>query len=164
VRTTDGCVEIWEHKFTKTDFASEWGSVYFDKLRVDWQAGLYQLACRSLFGRCDGVMYNVHRIPQMRQKRGESPDELILRITDALTSEPEKFYARVLVRWPDERLATLESDIKETLSSILPNTPQNWPRSRRCFEFGKRCGYYPVCFEGKSLSDPTLFQLKGKRQ
>lgn len=165
VELHEGKYTVWEHKFTKTDFNSEWGQTYWDKLRVDWQVGLYQLAARRLFNTSDvEVMYNVYRIPQQKQKRGEGTSEYLQRIGEEIDADPSKYYARARIKWSDASLAELSEDLKQTTARVYGSkSSDKFPRSRRCFEWGRRCEFYATCFEGEPLTNEKLYQVRKPR-
>lgn len=156
-------VDVWEMKFTRTDFSSDWNAAYWEKLaKSDIQVGLYQIAARRLYGTANvTVIYNVFRIPQLKRRRTEELDEYGARLAEDIIATPERYYQRARVRWSEAALAALETDINDTAASIASS--KCYPRSRRCFEFGKRCGYYSACLEGKPITDASLYRIRVRR-
>lgn len=158
VRRGPDQLEIWEHKFTKSLLDSD---NYWDKYRFDWQVGLYQVAARAIFGEPAVVVLNALRVPQQRKKSGETVTKYFERVAADIEENPEAYYRQARIRWSEESLARIENEVRE-LADRLPQMSY-YPRSRRCLEWGRQCGYYGVCFEGKSLTDTNLYQLRSSR-
>lgn len=151
---------IWEHKFTTTDVLNNpW---YWEKLAHDWQVGLYQRAIRARTGGDISVVYNVIRVPMIRQRKNESEPEFLDRFSETLESEPEKYFFRKHVSWSEEELDYLEQDLAAVVGEISAATGFAGSRGN-CFAFRRRCEYYGVCFSGESISDASLYQIRQKR-
>jgi hypothetical protein len=155
----DGIVRIWEHKFTKSDFASD--ETYWQRLRTDWQVGMYLLAAQYLYpDRTPELLLNAHRVPQLRQRKNETDSEFLKRVEEDILANQSRYYGQGTVRWNADSLARLEADLKETQALIATGV---YPRSRKCLEYRRQCDYHPVCFEGADLVDGPLYQVRKKR-
>lgn len=152
-------VVIIEHKFTKTDFSnSDW---WFSQWKTSWQVGLYLLAAKHLFGaETVSVWLNAIRIPQIRQRPGEPESHFIDRIDEHIETSPGAYFQQAKVSWSEESLARIENDLTDTTNLIKKGV---FPRSRNCLQFMRRCDFYPVCFEGKTLQDSELYQIRSRR-
>lgn len=152
-------VEVWEHKFTKSLLESD---NYWGKFRFEWQVGLYQVAARKLFpGRDVVVVLNALRVPQLIQGKKEGTFDYLERIREHIAANPGAYFQRARIKWSDAALRTVALETLK-LAENIPNQSY-FPRSRRCMEWNRLCGYYPVCFEDKPLTDQTLYQLRSKR-
>lgn len=161
VQLTADEVIIWEHKTTKSDLDSDW---YWDKLRTDWQVALYGYAATKLYSRPTRIVYNVLRVPQLRLKRGESEQELLERIRADIKESPSRYYRQATIRLSDSSLARVEQDLAEASRQIdAAKAASLYPRSRKCFEFMRRCEWYQKCFEGAELSDERLYRVRTRR-
>lgn len=162
IKITDTEVCIVEHKTTRSDLDD---GMYWERVKTDWQVGIYLLAAEFTFGKPAYMLYNVMRVPGLRHRRGESDSELLARIETELSDNPEKYYRQARITWKQESLARLEADLLDTEAAIKQSRrTQSWPRSRRCFPFPRqRCGFYPVCFEGAELADNAVYQIRRAR-
>ncbi len=159
VKGADGELQIWEHKFTKSLLDSD---TYWDRYKFDWQVGLYQVAAAKIYG-ADRVVIvlNALRVPQLRQGKSEGVSDYLQRIEDHIAANPSDYFRQAKIKWSAESLARVENEVRELAERIPQQT--YFPRSRRCLEWNRLCGYYPKCFEGASLQNENLYQLRSKR-
>lgn len=89
------------------------------------------------------------------QTRPETDDELVARCLAAMAADPARYFARsYIVRLEHEHEAfTRDLQLVDGMRR-LPMQPRS-PRS--CYAFGRECGFYPVCWEGRSIDDDTLY-------
>lgn len=149
---------VMEHKTTKSDV--EDNSFYWDKLQHDWQVGLYQLVAQHLYPEKQvAVLYNVIRVPQIRQKNSETLEEFYSRMAEDLSSRPSHYFHRAYLRWSKAQLQNLREDLAEHGKQIDWQTTSSWfPKSRRgCFDYRRVCEYYKTCFEDVPLTDESLY-------
>ncbi len=158
-------VTVVEHKTTKSDFTSEWGVPYWDKVRTDWQVGIYQLAARDVYGTSNvQVLYDVIRVPQLRQKKNEDTAGLRQRIALDIEDHTDAYFGQGLVKWSDAALQELRSDLSDVSMAVAVATESGrYPRSRKCYEYQRECEWHPVCFKGASLQDEKLYQVRSRR-
>ncbi len=159
IRTAEGEVQIWDHKFTKSIITDD---RYWDRYRVDFQAGLYTIAASELYPN-DKVVFiiNALRVPQLRQGKSETSSEYSARVDEHITDRPDEYFQQRRVIWSEDNLKQLEREL-DTLARDIPRQVY-FPRSRNCFQYNRKCDFYPVCFEGKTVHDTDLYQLKVKR-
>lgn len=158
-----GHITILEHKFTKTDISrSDW---WWDQWLTSWQVGAYQLAAMDLFD-CPSVAVwlNAIRVPQLRQGRSESDDEYIVRCEEHIEDNPGNYFIQKTYAWSAEELKAMEKDLAQTITAISDaHKHGEFPKSRNCFAYGRKCEFYPVCFEQASLQDNKLYQIRTKK-
>jgi len=117
-------IYVLEHKTS-----SSIGLFLFNNLRPHTQFDGYCLACRALFGRCDGVIVNAI-------STAASPRERFLRHLSARTEEELKAYRQSFKWWTD----LIEKCKEEGV----------WPtNSSRCGLYG-RCIYWELCVYGEN--------------
>jgi hypothetical protein len=150
----NGETVIVEHKTTSSDItpgSSYWQQVSTTNLQVSMYAAAFPGA---------RVLYDVIRKPLLRKLRQgksneETDDELVARCLAAMAEEPERYFRRAtIVRLEHEHAAFARDLALVDAQRRAPEQPRN-PSS--CMSFGRRCSYYPVCWNGASLSDDTKF-------
>jgi hypothetical protein len=161
-------ISVVEHKTTSSDFSVD--DVYWERVKQDWQVGIYQLAARELYQTDDvEVLYDVIRVPQQRQKRGESPVDLRQRIAEDIAENPDRYFGQARIRWSDQSLQRLQEDLHavkyqiDFAKSSFEATDGSYPRSRKCHEYRRPCAFIPVCFGDSKLSDERLYQPRSKK-
>ena len=145
----DGVLVIVEHKTTSLDISP--GSLYWRQVvTTDPQVSMYRAAFPGA-----KVLYDVLRKPALRQKTTENEDQFVARCVEAMALDPAHYFQRAYV----VRLEAEDEAFAEDVRAIdalrrLPLLPRN-PAS--CFAYGRRCDWFPVCWEGASLADDSLF-------
>lgn len=66
----DDKIYVIEHKTT-----GMLNDSYLDRAKIDWQLMIYILACTTVYGRCDGVIYDVISKPKHSMSLGETDEE-----------------------------------------------------------------------------------------
>lgn len=145
---------IVEHKTTASDISP--GSAYWQQVSTcNVQVSMYAAAFPGA-----KVLYDVIRKPGLRKLRAGKPneetdDELVARCLAAMSEEPAKYFQRaVIVRLEHEHEAFARDLYLVDSLRRLPDQPRN-PSS--CMAFGRRCGYFDVCWNGASLDDDSKF-------
>lgn len=175
----DGRVRFMEHKTSSEDISS--GSAYWRKLRMDGQISVYFDGAAALGWQPVGCIYDVLGKPGQRplkatplenrkytaagklyanqRDRDETPEEYKLRLAEAVTAEPARYYSRGEVVRLDAELAEARADIwsmgKELREAELANRAQRNPEA--CERYGRMCPFFDVCTGAASLDDPRLF-------
>lgn len=94
------------------------------------------------------------------ETREETPAEFLLRMVEAISEEPNRFFGRVeVVRLEsevDEARADIWAIAKELREDELANRAPRNPDA--CERFGKLCGFFPACTGEASLDDPTRYR------
>ena len=109
---------------------------------------------------CKGVVYNVIRKPQERQKVKESDDEFIERITDNISRQPTHYFYRMeyefmpgqVEKWTREELVPALIDIYLWWKSIEKNPTKPWTDENgnlNPFHGRKSFGIYDALSQGK---------------
>lgn len=147
--------DIIEHKTTSSDISP--GGQYWKRVvLVDPQVSVYSLAFP-----CATVLYDVLRKPALRQKQGETESQYEERCLAAIAEEPEKYFARfTVVRLEEDAKATVE-DIRRVAYQLEPGADLFERNPRACFDYGRECEYFGVCFEGRSLAGPDFTDWPG---
>lgn len=109
------------------------------------------------------IWWNGMRKPQLRQKQGESFEELIVRIEQNMIQEPKKYFVRQMLPLDEGVLAHFEKRILgPKLSRLKALTDGNTPdiiietlgrnmNTSECVRFGKVCEFLALCKSGWAL-------------
>jgi hypothetical protein len=182
-----GRVLIVEHKTTSEDVTL--GGVYWRRLRLDHQVSNYLAGARAMGFDAVGCVYDVlcksslkpykatpeadrryvidkqtkeRRLDARQRERDETPEEFRARIRDAISREPDGYFARgeVVRSEDDERDAAY--DVWNVAREMRDaERAQRFPRNpHACLSpFGLACDFYDVCTHTASLDDPTRFRV-----
>ncbi len=159
---------VLEHKTTSEEIDPS--GLYFRKLAIDDQIGLYIDAAESLGWTTDGVLYDVIRKPTLKphaatpadkrkyrktdgklhanqREHDENRDDYADRLVQAIAAKPDAYFRRYeAVRLESER-ERARRDIDRLAHEILnvhPEEPQ--PRTPdNCRRYGRMCPYFDVC-------------------
>ena len=130
-----------------------------DRLVFDLQVMLYLWSMWKDFGEMpQGVVYNIMRKPQLRQKKDESLKQFIDRIRFDTEARPDFYYMRYnsdivgsdLVEWEKEFILILRQLVRWYRGQF------NWKNSGACAMGGFNCQFLPVC----SRNDRSSFKTK----
>lgn len=165
VKDVAGRTLIIEHKTTTGDVGP--GSDYWKKLRMDGQISVYFEGARSLGHSVSGCLYDVLAKPQLRpyqpgktRKEAETPQEFLVRLTEAYAEDPGKYFQR-------GEVARLESEMTEALQDIWDlaqelHEAEKAGRAPRnpdaCNRWNRMCQWFEVCTGTASLDDPQRFK------
>ncbi len=176
----DGLVRFIEHKTSSEDVSP--GSPYWRKLRMDGQVSVYFDGSAALGHEATACIYDVLGKPGLRplkatplEKRkykadgtlyanlrdvDETPEEYRLRVAEAITSEPDRYYSRGEVVRLEQELADARFDVwamgRELRENELAGRAQRNPDA--CFRMGNWCPFFDVCTGAASLDDQALFR------
>lgn len=155
-KVADGTVWLVEHKTTGSDLAP--GSTYWQRLGMDSQISMYFDGARSLGYDVAGCLYDVIGKPKLRGKNGETPEQLGVRIGEAIIAEPHRYYQRSeIVRFGNELDEARADVIKTTRLLRTGHAPRNVDS---CYKYGahKPCPFAAVCEGSASVDDETKFK------
>jgi hypothetical protein len=148
-----GKLLVWEHKTTSSPI--EPGSPYWRQVvTCDPQVSMYLAVLPAA-----KVVYDVIRKPALRPLRAGKPneeteDEYVARMVSAMAEEPERYFQRakvVRLEADHEAFARDVVDVRRLMrTGVVPRNTSS------CFDFGRRCEYFGVCFEGANLSGPDF--------
>lgn len=132
---------------------------YIDRLALDTQITGYAIGAAKKLGRpIVGVIYNVAKKPQLRQKKSESPAELATRIEEDYLARPEFYFYReqlfrdvgAVAEYKAE-IAELAADIQDVTADLKERGDAALPRFYRntdaCTARGQ-CAYMAICTKG----------------
>lgn len=179
-RLPDGRVMVVEHKTSSEDVSA--GSDYWKRLQIDGQISFYYDGARALGLKVDGCIYDVLAKPALRplkatppesrkytkdgrlyanqRDRDETPEEYRDRLVEAVSANPNAYYAR-------GEVVRLESELEEArydtwaLSKSLQEAHRagRYPRNPdACVRYGHTCPFFGVCTGCESLDNPELFR------
>jgi hypothetical protein len=160
VRTESGSTLIVEHKTVKTASLAD-GSEVWERRARDLQWQVYVLAWQHHGHRCDGVVYNLLRRPQMRARKNESAQQLQSRIREAVTGDgAEGYFARMLVPFGEKQLTDARLDIIDWYTSMKVFRDAGLaPRNlEACTKFGRVCEYHATCHGGVPITDDEHYK------
>jgi hypothetical protein len=160
-----GRVLIVEHKTSGEDITA--GSVYWRKLRMDSQVSIYFAGAKALGYDVAGCIYDVLGKPKQRPLQAntrratpETPEEFRTRLIDAIAAAPDAYFVR-------GEAARTEADLREAdadrwaLAIALRDAQrtQVFPRNPdACSNYGRLCGFFPICSGDGSADDTTAFE------
>lgn len=138
---------------------------YIAKMEHALQPALYLLAAKHspelVHYDIQGLILDVTRRPGIRQKRGEDDDAFIQRVADWYFDNKETAFGRALITKSDNYL----EDLAGELMMITDLQDQGLFAKNRdaCYAFRRQCGFYPVCFQGDTLENEELYQIRKRR-
>lgn len=164
----DDKIYVIEHKTT-----GMLNDSYLDRAKIDWQLMIYILACTTVYGRCDGVIYDVISKPKHSMSLGETDEEFEERKAASKTGRikrkeaetKEQFISRMQASFSEKsftrdtitiepveygiriaELAWVLNDMRE-----INNPIRYYKCTGNCLKFGA-CPYMPLC-SGKVTLD-----------
>jgi hypothetical protein len=165
----EGKLWIVEHKT-----AGRLDKNYIDRLALDTQITGYSIGAKfSLKEPVAGVVYNVAKKPQIRQKKDETKPEFAQRIEDDYMARPEfYFYRETLFR--DAGAATeykaevseMAADMQDNLAAVkklgaAKALPRFYRNTDHCTARGP-CPYLDICKNGWSKDMASRFIIRDK--
>lgn len=143
--------KIWlvEHKTS-----SVINSSYVNKLPMDQQTLTYTWSdWKETNDLVEGIVYDVIKKPQIRQKKDESRPEFLERLQAEYTTKPDKYFFRENLRYTKKQLQQFEKNLIKILrlmKSCEDDPKANVYRNENaCDDFGG-CPYKGICLK-KSL-------------
>jgi len=138
---------------------------FSDRIRNQLQPKLYLLAAAEsdILRPYDiqGIIIDATRRPGCRQKRTETDKQYVERVTDWYWDNKETAFRRTLITATDDELSDLSAEIM--LIKDMQDRKQFVKNRDACYAYNKQCGFYAVCFEGASLSNDALYQIRKRR-
>lgn len=169
IRQKDGRLWIVEHKT-----AGRIDRNYVERLALDTQVTGYAIGARhSMNEPIAGIIYNVAKKPQIRQRKDESPEQFATRVENDYLARPEfYFYREELLR---DVSATVEykkevAEIAADLEQVITRTknegaqralPQYYRNTDACTAKGP-CPYLPICTRGWNEDTQRLYKVRTK--
>lgn len=147
-RDSKGKLWLFETK-TKSDIND---SSIVDMLNYNLQVMMYLYTMRTVYGEEPaGVVYNLIRRPQLRQKKTETLPEFIERIEDDVNMDPGKYFARYTSTvLPDDLNEWVAGDFSEIMERIGQWADGHgvFRCSASCYQYRRACEYMPLCAYG----------------
>ncbi len=178
VKLPDGRLAMMEYKTTTRDINP--GSDYWVRIHLDPQLSIYLIALRALGYDISTILYDVTKRPMLRplkatpeadrkftkagtlyanqRERDETPEEFAARVSEAMQSEPDKYFVR-------QEIARLDSDLDETawelwqqqLAIREAQRSGRWYRNpNSCFTNSSSCEYLSICQSGCSIDEAPV--------
>ena len=157
----DGKIYVIEHKTT-----SVLNDSFLDRAKIDWQVMIYILACTTVYGHCDGVIYDVISKPKHTMSIGETDEEFEERKAASKTGRikrkeaetKEQFISRMQASFSEESFArdtiTIEpveygtriAELTWVLNDMreIDNPIRYYKCTGNCLKFGA-CPYMDLC-------------------
>lgn len=174
--------ETWivEHKTTASDIAPE--KDYWLRLRIDGQVSTYYEGAAALGHHVVGCIYDVvqkpgHQpykaTPEEKRKlkkdgtpykstrlEDETPDDYLARVTDAIATDPHRYYQRGEVVRLDDEIREFQADAWVVAQSMRQGQLYDaHPRNPdACVRYGRFCSYFDVCTGVANIHDDTRFR------
>jgi hypothetical protein len=152
----DGQLVLIENKFV-----AQISEVSIRRLPLDRQISLAAYGIWRATGReVSKVRYRFTRKPTIRQRKGESLGEYLMRVERDYNDRPD-FYAEEQVIYRDQAsLARTEAELWEWAEQVRASRKRHlWPRNTSaCTDFGG-CEFLPLC-----LGDPDALSLYQEKQ
>ena len=161
-----GHILVIEHKTT-----GMMSDEYLQRSHIDYQVSIYAMACKEVFGKCDGIIYDAISKPKHIMQTGETDEEFDLRKAASKTGRikrkeaetKDQFISRVEASFCDESfrqefipcdeewLKDQTTDIEEvvrlmTLNKLYHKCPGN------CLKYGA-CPYMDLCTRKVTLDN-----------
>lgn len=107
-----------------------------------------------------GEVLEPSRLYAGQRAEDESPEEFLLRLSEAIASGPDSYYARFpVVRLADEEREAAFDMWQVGVQIRESRRAEAWPRNdASCFAYGRACAYLPVCSGQASLDDGTRYR------
>jgi hypothetical protein len=155
---------IVEHKTSGEDITP--GSVYWRKLRMDSQVSIYFAGAKALgydvraaSTTCSGSPSSGPCRPTRKRDTPETPEEFRTRLIDAIAAA-DAYFVRAEVARTEADLREADAD-RWALAIALRDAQrtQVFPRNPdACSNYGRICGFFPICSGDGSIDDPAAFE------
>ena len=149
--------QLWLFE-TKTKGRVDEDSI-MDRLMFDLQVMLYLWSLWKDYGVVPGgVVYNIIRKPQLRQKKTETLKEFIDRIKADVKTRPDFYYMRYQSSIVESDLKKWEEEFVDILRQLVRwyRKEFHWKNSSACSMGGVNCQFLSVC----SRNDRSQFKVK----
>jgi len=118
-------------------------------LPFEWQVNIYLTATRKLSGQDPGgVVYNLIRRPQLRQKQGESLRDFAKRISNDINKRPDFYFVRVELAVNSDDLASFHKQLEQMVGDFLDwwhGRQGHYKESPHCVTRYGNCPMLPIC-------------------
>lgn len=185
----DGYEVIYEHKTTSKEIT---GSAYWSNVERSLQASIYLLLSYHSGHNVSHVLWDVIRTPRFARikatpeekrerykvgpKKGEWKDFVRLtdegaieyqrRVANEIAANPADWFARNEISRNERELFECMVDVWGDAVLMERSAQEPYPavsrNPERCYDFGRPCEYYGVCWENKSINDEKLYTLRTK--
>lgn len=147
---------VIDHKLVKHDM--EYADWYFESMETSWQAGIYQLAAREIWGKPAKFTINAVRYPQLKRGKKESEEDFCARVEENIKERPGSYFRDVTLQWDERDLDILAQDVKDTSERMKHE--KLFPRARTCIQYKEPCKYLQPCLRGATFEDNPKFKRR----
>jgi len=152
-----------EHKTT-----SQLNEAYWRKLELDPQLSGYWLGCHAKGWPITKIIYNVIKLPGIRQRQTESRKSYYDRIREELTMQPEKYFHRKpIYRTQEQLLEFLDGTWRwiKFIDRLWGRPMQDWLKSDiiACTRFNRTCEFLDVCAYGMEGPHMSAFYKRDEQ-
>lgn len=144
---------IVDHKTT-----SDTSENYFRRLDLDSQISHYWAAAQEMGLAPAGFLYDVLYKPNLRLRKGETPEEFGDRCFEEIRSNPGKYYRREHVVRLEHEMQSIRHEALETIRQMKERKPVRNPN--RCKDYNTMCTYFDVCSGAGRLVDLRRIERK----
>lgn len=131
------------------------GYVDIDEIRTwlpyDLQMNAYVWALeKKLSQKFVGFVYDVVKVPTLKQKWGESCEPYTARLEKEVAGDPALYFTRVRVRITPATRTQVNHEFDEVLQDYIEWNAHLRPTKNKqaCFYYGKKCPFFEACFGG----------------
>jgi hypothetical protein len=159
MRKKDSKLILMEHKT-----AGRIDAGYVAKLPMDNQILGYGWAQRAETGRkFSGVLYNVTKKPQIRQKQTESLQQFMRRVEDDYYLNPGAYFYRELLTFTDADLDRFGKELKRFVLNIERAQKENdfFQNAGACTQMGT-CPFMKLCLDGVNKDTLLHYRIKSR--
>jgi hypothetical protein len=133
---------------TKTRSHIDAGTIA-DVLPYEWQVNIYLTATKMKTGKNPGgVLYNMIRRPQLRQKKGESLRDFATRISNDINKRPDFYFVRLELAVSADDLAKFQGELHQITGDFLDwwhGRQGHYKESGHCVTRYGTCPMLPIC-------------------
>lgn len=131
---------------------------YLHRLQLDNQLASNVVALRSEGKQVDGVLYDVIWKPLLRQRKGETEEQLLQRIAQDYEEHMVEYYTRSIIDVPQWRQDVVVMDVAEQLRELKTGTRYRNPSA--CMQYNSLCPYFDACSDPDNPAMEQMFEKK----
>lgn len=131
---------------------------YLDHVFLDQQVLLYMHALKWTGTPVDGVCYNIIVKPRKSSRKGESEEDMLVRLAEKFTDDPAGHFHRETYHFGPDADLWAHEQLQSALSIMDPvarfDNPRLYPQNTgACNNFNMRCPYWKACLNNGATVD-----------
>lgn len=153
-----GKIKLVEHKT-----AGKLDAAYVAKLPLDNQILGYAWAKLEQKVKLQGVIYNVTKKPQIRQRQNETLNDFYRRVENEYIERPEEYFYRESLQFSGDDIKRFSDELKKFLNEIDRCHDEDffYQNTSHCTAMGM-CPFIKLCTDGTSKENLMLYRVKGR--